>query len=594
MKAVTRGDRTGHRAPVPGIGHRRRYGRVVPARARRDITAIAAAVVAFLLPMAYSPSVYATFWSPKAAVLVVGGALGLAAIPRLLGSAVRPAVLAALGFLGIAAVSTVVSQDPSTAVFGLFNWGTGLVFVACLVGMWCLGASIGQDTMLLRNAMLAGVAVSCGVAILQTVVDLGLPALVANGRASGLAGNPVHLGTVAAAGYVCCVTDRRRFALVGVIGFAVAAQISGTRLALLVVVGAGLALALRDGWRRALAVLALTSIGLVTGNALATSAGLDSATGRSDERALAAGSGGSIRVRLEVWSTARHAVASRPIFGAGPGRFRAATERDRTLAIVRAELAGVLYADGHNLLVEYTVTTGIAGLIALLVWLATTARIARGPLASVAAALLLMSLAQPQSVGTTPLLALAAGASVARLGTGPTRRWTAAAMPIAAVVGGVAAMALLVGSAALLRLRNDFDLDAGRRADALLHPWPQPALLIARAHSFRSIDSTDPSVRRAEAADARRWARIAVHRDESDPGLWINLAELERGDGLLDDASDHYRAALDRDRFATSAMVGLARVAIERGDDEEAVEWLDRALDVEPHPELERLRDSLD
>ena len=41
-------------------------------------------------------------------------------------------------------------------------------------------------------------------------------------------------------------------------------------------------------------------------------------------------------------------------------------------------------------------------------------------------------------------------------------------------------------------------------------------------------------------------------------------------------------AAVDNDPFNTTAMVGVARLAYERGDEEEALLWAQRTLEITP------------
>lgn len=543
----------------------------------RSPETVAAAAVALLLPVAYSPSVYATFWSPKSAVLMVGGGFGLTRLPALVRSDARRPAVAALVFLGVAAVSTVLSPEPVGALLGLYNWGTGLVFVACLVGVWALGACADRDDPLVRRALLAGCVASASLALLQTVVEVPLPVLEDTGRASGLAGNAGHLGTIAVLGLAIASSSAHRVALGAVVLFAAAVQLSGTRSALAMAVLVVVAVGGRRGWARFGLLVGALALGIAAGGWLAAVGGVATATDRSGDRELVAGPGGGVRVRLEVWSYARHAVADRPIVGHGPGRFRAATSDDRTLAVVQAEGHATSFADAHNLVVEYAVTTGILGVGALLWWLTTALRSASGPLLTVALGALAMSLVQPQSVGTTPLILLALGAASAAAVPRPTRR----AVPLVAVAA-IAAVGLLVGDAALLAARDSLSLDPARRADSLLGGWPQPASMLARVHVFRSQQEPPGPSRDVESRAVRRWRRNAVERDRTDPALWIALAADELHDGRLDDAEAHYLEAIRLDPYAAAAMTGLAEVYEELGEEREAARWLARARAIDP------------
>src|SRR4051812_3250498 len=93
---------------------------------------LAAASTAFLLPLLYLPSASAEAWTGRAALLLVVAALGLPRLVPLLRSDARSATLAALAFLLVAALATALSAHPMLSLFGLYNWGTGLLFVAVL------------------------------------------------------------------------------------------------------------------------------------------------------------------------------------------------------------------------------------------------------------------------------------------------------------------------------------------------------------------------------------------------------------------------------------------------------------------------------
>lgn len=550
----------------------------------RSPWAVGAAATAFLLPVAYSPSVHATFWSPKAAILAVAGAIGLARLPLLLRSDLRRPAVAGCAVLAVGLLSTVVSPEPVQATFGAYNWGTGLLFVASLVGLWSLGAAATGGRALVTRWLLAGCAASAAVALVQTLVEVPLPALEDDGRAIGLAGDGTHLGSIAVVGIVLTAwpATARRPWLVAVAGFAATVQVSGTRTALAAAGVAAVAIGLVRARRRTPELVVAVVLGLAAGAVLADAGDITSASSRAtSERAFAAASGGGMRVRAEVWWSARHAVLDRPVLGAGPGRFQAATSRYRTSAIVQAEGPGVLYADAHNLLVEHAATTGVLGVLALAWWTVSVLRRAGGALLAVALALLGLSMLQPQSVGTTPLLFLAAGAGTAATLPASTRpaRWLAG---VAAVAGAVAGLALVAGDEAHHRLYESFDLSHARRADVLLRPWSRPATLIGRVHVFRALGEPDEHRRAALNAEARRWFEEAVRRDPTDPALLRMLASREQLDGLLDDAELHLLAALEHDPFDVFAMQLLAEVELERGDDEAAAGWLERVVAIRP------------
>lgn len=59
-------------------------------------------------------------------------------------------------------------------------------------------------------------------------------------------------------------------------------------------------------------------------------------------------------------------------------------------------------------------------------------------------------------------------------------------------------------------------------------------------------------------------------------------AERALAVGLLDQAEQLYRQAIERDSRNGIAVVGLARVALERGEERTAYELASRALEIDP------------
>src|SRR5947208_286644 len=172
---------------------------MAPSRSGARLVAVAAA---FLLPVVFSPSVSAEAWSPRAAVVLVVAAFGLPRLVPLLRSDARRPALAASAFLAVAALATALSTQPILSLFGLYNWGTGLLFVAALVGAWALGSSVDQGGVrVVEQALIAGVLVNAVVALVQGAFSLDVaPFTRYEGRAAGLLSNPVYLATLTVGG----------------------------------------------------------------------------------------------------------------------------------------------------------------------------------------------------------------------------------------------------------------------------------------------------------------------------------------------------------------------------------------------------------
>src|SRR5947209_11158866 len=96
----------------------------------RSSARLVAGAAAFLLPVLYSPSVSAQAWTPRAALVLGIAAFGLPRVLPLLHSNARSGAVAAVAFLAIAAVATALCTQPILSLFGLYDWGTGLLFVA--------------------------------------------------------------------------------------------------------------------------------------------------------------------------------------------------------------------------------------------------------------------------------------------------------------------------------------------------------------------------------------------------------------------------------------------------------------------------------
>jgi O-antigen ligase len=554
--------------------------------AGRSAAATGAAATAFLLPVLYSPSVDAPFWSPKAALLLVTGAAGLALLPSLRRTVLRLPAAAAAIFLAVASLSTLLSDAPGMSITGLYNWGTGLLFLAACVGAWVCGALVpADDRRTVTSALLAGIVVSILVGVAQALEAVPVSSLEARGRVFGLAGNPVHLGSLAAV-LVAVAAHRCRSALpwaAAAAGGAFAIQLSGTRLALLLLAPIAVAGAVRGG-RRAGAVLVLAiALGVIGGNAFGELNDITTSAGRAaSEGGVSIASGGGSKVRLQVWAYARHAIAREPLLGSGPGRFRAATSADRTLAVARHEGGDSIYEDAHNLVVEHLVTTGALGALALVAWLGLCFWRARGELAWVGATLLLMALAQPMSVGTTPLMFLCLGAAASTTATRPHRARAVGG----ALVGAAMATMLLVGDASLQQARLDFDLADARRARSLLGPLPQPASRTAVIWAERGLSDE-------EAVDtAVEWRGRAIERDPSDPALRLRLGDTLQGARDVAAARRAYLEALRLNPWSTSALTQLALLAEAEGDRADAVRYARRGLRVRPSRTLQRIVDA--
>lgn len=571
---------------------------------RRSALTLFAMAVAFLLPVAFSPSVHAVFWAPKAALIPLLAAVGLPLLLRLARSRgpARPPARASLAFIGVASLSTLFADNHTTAIFGPYFWGTGLIFVIALGGAWAVGISLDtSERSDVTRALLAGVVVNVVLALAEMVTDLSRFELARyDGRSIGLMGNPVHLGAIAAGGIALVLPLRgeplwRRLLLVTAIAAGV--EVSGSRsalLALAVVLWLGArTMASRLGWRRVgLAALAV-AIGLSLGSVLAHHGGGLSVSGR----VTATDGGGGITPRLSLWWATRHAVADNPLLGSGPGTYRQATSRHRTTTVARAFGADRQFVDAHNLAVEYAATTGLLGLSTGLIWLTLAWRRSEGVLRLFAAGILVVGLTEPQSPGTTPLALLALGMACAprcRPAPDPTAVGSSAVRVSTvglALVATTASLIFLVGQFHLDQAVLDFDRGHADRAITLLPRWSLPAGVRARIETFEGRSERDPT----KLALAEHWQREAIRRDPTDPSLWLILGDAAASEGRGQEARSAYLEALEHNPVSTRACNGLAEQEILSGDIDRATLWLRRSLAIEPRQPKARSRlDSLE
>lgn len=534
-----------------------------------------ASAVAFLLPLAYSPAIEASVWAPKAAVGLVIAGVG---VPMLLRETSR-AGAAAAAFLTIACISMLLADVPGMSFGGLWNWGTGFALSAAAVGAWSIGRRLNAvDRRLLEAALITAVLVVACLGILQSRVNLAAFGLESSfGRPTGLQGNAVYFGGIVLIGIALASWRATRGSLrwlVVLFVCAVAGAVGLGRVTLAVAVLIAL-FQIRANWRRALLVMAVLALGWIGGAGLVATSGLGNSPVDKFEGSTAAVTVQSYTVRqgfgprVATWLSARHAIAEAPLLGAGPGRFWTATVDDRPLSVTRYS-PNIYYADPHNFAVEYAVTTGALGVLALAVWLFLSALPARGPFAAAAFALGVVHLIQPQNAALTPLamLCLGAAAPIGPPRTGARRK----ASRVLAIGGGVAAVALaaafLMGQYAMRQAYLDFDDAAADRAYDLLPIWPEVADRRATVAAGDLAYGVDPNW-----DQARHYFQEATRRDPGDPRVWVKLGHFEQARGRLHAATDAYASALEVDPTSMSALESMWLIARHLGDEEMASHW---------------------
>lgn len=585
-----------------------------PRRTAPSQVAIAGGIAA--LTVAVAPGWSTSAWAPKEAVLVVLAAAGLpvlvaTAFARSTGPMRRGAVTpharlcARLGcaFVAVALVSALVSRSPALAMVGLYQQGTGWVFVAGAAGCWALGTRLdsgGRD--LLGRLLVYGGMVNAVVAVLQLVVNLGslgLPLYDGN-LPDGLQSNPFELGALMAAGLALTVDRYRRSPrewYLPVVVLMVGAGASGMRLPLVLVVCV-LAVACwqafgpgrhetREVARRTVGFCALSICGVLAGTVFASVVDHFG----TFQRVAGATSEETFGQRLMAWKIGVRSVASHPLLGAGPGQYRAATSALFPLSFVR-NAPDEVFTDAHNFVVEYVTTTGVLGLAALLGFLAVVLYRARGPLVLAALVLLGIELAEPLDVAIFPVALAALGAAVPLVASRATpvcppplgRLWRRA-VAVFAVVGIAAGGLFLAADGVMLRADGQFDLaqdqsalSSASFADAVLSAWPDPAVLLGRIHFYMGLGGHT-----AERDEAVHWAQVAVSRDPTDPAQLLTLADYELDAGRFRAALESAREARTYLPWYPSALNVLGVASLALGEKATAHHWFGLSLEIEPH-----------
>jgi O-antigen ligase len=580
-----------------------------------------------LLTVAVIPGWSSSAWAPKEAVLAALAAAGLPVLVLLaigrgpgVVRSTRTAARLALAFALVALLSALASAAPGIAMVGLYQQGTGWLFVAGVVGCWALGTRLGEKARRLLAVLIIFAAVAnSAFAVLQLTVGLdriSLP-LYNGGSADGLQANPFELGGIVAAALALLVgrfMNRPREWYLPVAAVTIGAGACGQRLPLLLI-AAVLAWAIfrtvRPGIprvahdiRRALAFSTLSIAGVVTGALIArysnSSGSISRIAGSTSEETFGQ--------RFTAWHEGLRAFTHHFLIGAGPGQFRSVTSFLFPLSFVRAD-PGEVFTDAHNLFVEYLTTTGILGAGALLLWLAVVLKNARGPLVAAALVLIAMELAEPLNVAVLPVaLGLLGAASplaafdrtgepdVARQRDGPVPipRIGRAIVSVATVVGLVAAALFIAGDGVMLRGQGQFDLaqdsaalSSGSTANTLLSAWPDPAELLSETHFYLSLGDHP-----GEQEQAIHWAEVAVSRDPTNPSLLGMLASYQLDAGKFEAAK---QSSLRAEKYlpywpVTLNDLGIASLVL--GEQSEARHWFAISLEVTPQqPSIRELYD---
>ena len=494
---------------------------------------------------------------------LAGTAFGLPLLVGLFRGGETTARLGA-GFALWCVVAAAASGAP-LAWTGEYQSATGAVFCLAMVAFWALGRSLPASVVpMVAAGFLAGAAINAAVAVLQRLVDLSaMDVYLFDDRSTGLLGNPVFLGACCATA-VALLPMLARKSLPGALALAVllgaGTQMSGARNSLVVLGVAGLWSAWRCGTRRGAALLVALAVGLAAGGAL---------QGNTETAGARLQSTTGVGPRLDNWGAGIGAAFDRPLTGVGPGRWRAATSPRRTLALARMG-PDRLYADAHDLPVEYLATTGFVGAGLLMAWLGALAlalrRGARPELAAAALALLAFHALEPQHVTLTPLMLLLAGAAVTRRDDAASSKATTAVQAVLVVVVLVLGARIVVGDLLFRSGELDFALDRTEQASRLLWPWPNSVVTEGRIHAYQARTQKDPRELVAALDAARRARRL----EPENPLRSIAVASFLGQLGRHDEAVREFGQALELNPWSQQAFNGRAESLVALGLDNQA------------------------
>jgi hypothetical protein len=587
-------------------------GVVASVRARStNVSALGAfaSMGAAALCLAFSPQVGSDTFTPKLAIILLFGAVGIVPLARLVraNSPLRWPARAAVAFLAVALVSALVSPSPHIGFFGLYLWGTGWLFWLGAAGAFAIGASLGPDD---RRWLLAGLLVgaigNALIAIYQVAAQpYGALSLYEGTQADGVLGNPIHLealllGALALILGRTCRNPLRWGAVVLLLSAGI--EFSFERFGLLILAML-IMYALRSyGIRRGGVFGLLVAAGYAMAY-LSRGSGLGS-------RVVSGTSDTTFGTRLRIWWEGAHYMVHHPLLGVGPGQLRTAMDSTATLSFFQHVLAGKVLTDGHDIFVEVGVTTGLLGLGLFAAWMfGAASKSARCGFLGFAAAMLAVELVEPLNVAITPLAFLGLGVATAvRLEQSPTSPWSghrrlatpaeasnealrpSPRRPYGVVVTGVAlcialflGVTMVIGDAFEFRGTNSapgqpFNLAAATDANRLLPYWPDSALEVAQIEAFDSTTATPGAS--AALEESVHWTAVAESRDSRYPHIWVLLAGAETELKRYGLAHADYLRALSCDKWYTQALQGLGLLASAQHQWETAVHWYALGLET--------------
>ncbi len=530
-----------------------------------DAVAVGLAVT---LIIAFAPPLFFDSWTPRMAIAIAVGPVGLLLVVAQVRSRDVPSTVL-VGALVWTVVSGGLGPAPRSALIGFVGRDLSALTMVCAAGFWAVGrmvSSKGRNA--LADALIWAAAGSAALGVLQVVVGVtDGPLAMLSGRPTGFAANPVYLGAISAAALGAavarCGDGEGNIRLLPMVAVGVGVTLSGSRIALVAaLLGVFVHTAIRRN--RSSVVAAVVAVG-----AMLMGVGIDrvAGAGRNAANRLAEGSGGG---RLTVWRYGVDAWIDRPILGHGFGRFRPAVQERFTVDFVRDSARDEVtqaWFDAHNVGIGLLVAVGVVGALLFVVWAVVWGIRIRGPLVWALVPLVLHWMLQPVSLFTLPLAMLlfgAAGVDTGGRSPSMSRIWVS----VAAMMGILAGGTLVVADAAFNAAADDVDAERLATISSVFGDDPIMADVVAQAYG--AFDGPD------ERAAALDWRRRAAGTEPDRPYWWSLLAEAQLDAGLIAEAEASIATALDLQPINSRSLRVEALLAL-RAEDEPR---LARALDL--------------
>lgn len=514
-----------------------------------------AGLITLALVVAFAPPLMFRNWTPRMAIVLAIGPVGVYLLVRL----VRTRDAAAIVLIGALLWSTLagaVSDAPRSALLGFVGRDMSTLTVVLAAGFWAIGRQVstrGERAVIIVLTWGATLGGAIGAAQLVANVDSGSLALY-DGRPTGLLSNPVYFGAVCAAALMAaatrCAGGSWRLFAIPLLVLGIGTSISGSRVALAAVCLAMTVYCLVRRGRQTLAAAGCVVGSLTIGVLLDQAVG----PGRNAASRLGESTGG----RTTAWRYGIEAWLERPFTGNGLGRFRAAVQHRFSADFVRdyaPDEATQAWFDAHNVVIGLLVAVGIVGLLLFFGWGVMWARLVRGPLAWALIPIAAHWLLQPVSLFTLPLAMLLFGVAGAERAIAPRPSRT---ISVAVCAVGVALAALLLAGDIMLRRASDnFDGEAAARAAPIFGRDPIVGDVVAQVYA------SDPG----RTADVLKWRRKVVEAEPDRPHWWSALARAQIDAGLFAEAEASLQRAYELQPHNLRTLRTEGRLAIAQEDE---------------------------